>query len=104
MDNVPGEFLKYGGPKLHNVLLDFLLRVVKLTETLPQDWYEEILKPIHKEGSREILANYRRITISCMIYKVLVTIIKHQVMKYIEDKKLLGENHGTFREGRLCSL
>jgi exonuclease III len=101
VDNLPGEFIKYGGPKLHSVILD-LLRLVKLTENLPQDWYEGIVKPIHKDGNREYLANYRGITISCVVYKVLVTIIEQQVMNFIEDKNLLGENHGAFRKGRRC--
>ena len=69
---------------------------------MPEDWYEGIIKPLHKEGSKEILSNYRGITISCVIYKVLVTIVEQQVMEFVEDKGLLGEHQGAFRKGRRC--
>ena len=46
------------------------------------------IKPIHKDGNRELLSNYHGITISCVIYKVLVNIIENQVMNYVEDNQI----------------
>jgi hypothetical protein len=101
VDNIPGEFLKYGGATLKSALLD-LFNKIKLLEKIPEEWFEGIVKPIHKDGNRELLSNYRGITISCVIYKVLVSIIENQVMNYVEDKNLLGETQGAFRKGRRC--
>ena len=100
-DSIPGEFIKYGGDILHNALLQ-LLQKIKLFEKLPEQWYEGIIKPIFKEGNREVLSNYRGITISCVCYKILVCIIEEQVTNYAEDKDIYGEGQGAFRKGRRC--
>ena len=71
-------------------------------EDLPQDWYEGIIKPIYKEGKREVLGNYRGITISSIVYKTLVSIIEMQVMEYLENKGILGDFQGAFRKDRRC--
>ena len=101
IDNVPGEFIKFGGPKLQSALLDMFL-LIKMTEKMLEEWYQGIVKPIHKSGSTEDLGNYRGITISTIIYKVLLSIIERQVMDYAEDRNLFGEYQGAFRKGRRC--
>ena len=100
-DNIPGEFIKYGGCRVFKALLE-LLSMIKLTESMPNDWYEGIVKPIYKAGNHEDLNNYRGITISSVIYKILVTIIESQVMDFVEHRNLLGEYQGAFRKDRRC--
>jgi hypothetical protein len=36
------------------------------------------------------------------VYKVLTTIMEHQIMDYVEDNNILGECQGAFRRGRRC--
>jgi hypothetical protein len=98
-DRLPGEFFKYGGERLQSAILKLFCKI-KLSEIIPKDWYEGLVKPIHKEGSRESLSNYRGITISCVIYKVLVSIIERQTMMYLEEKNILGDCQGAFRKHR----
>ena len=100
-DNIPGEFLKNGGEILDNALHS-LFQKIKLCEKIPDEWYEGLVKPLFKEGSREQLNNYRGITISSIVYKVLVTIIEEQTMQYVENKNILGEYQGAFRKHRRC--
>jgi hypothetical protein len=100
-DNIPGEFLKNGGQLLQNALLDIFYKI-KVQEKIPEEWYEGIVKPLFKDGSRECLNNYRGITISSIVYKVLVLIMEKQVMEYIETNDLLGEYQGAFSKGRRC--
>ena len=100
-DSIPGEFLKHGGNILQNALLGMFSRI-KLLEQLPSEWFEGIVKPIHKDGSKECLNNYRGITISSILYKVLVIIMEDQIMKYAEAKHIFGEYQGAFRKNRRC--
>jgi hypothetical protein len=100
-DSIPGEFLKYGGAVIQTVLLT-LFKKINLLEIIPSDWYEGIVKPLFKEGSRESLSNYRGITISSVVYKVLVSIIENQTMTYLEDNNILGDYQGAFRKKRRC--
>ena len=100
-DNVPGEFLKFGGTQLQDAMLKLFCKI-KTVETIPSDWYEGYVKPLFKEGNHEILSNYRGITISSVAYKVLVSIIERQTMTFLEDKNILGECQGAFRKNRRC--
>ena len=100
-DNIPGEFLKHGGQVLENALVDLFAKI-KVCEKIPSEWYEGIVKPLHKDGNKECLNNYRGITISSIVYKLLVTIIEDQAIDYVEDENLLGEFQGAFRRHRRC--
>lgn len=100
-DSIPGEFIKYGGNSVQNALLQLLLHI-KLLEKIPEQWYEGIVKPLYKEGQREVLSNYRGITISSVCYKVLVSIIEAQVTNFAEETNIFGEGQGAFRKGRRC--
>ena len=101
VDSIPGEFLKYCDISAKSALLD-LFKTIKLHELIPDEWYEGLVKPLHKEGSREVLSNYRGITISSVVYKTLVSIIESQTMGYIEKNDIYGEFQGAFRKGRRC--
>lgn len=100
-DGIPSEFLKNGGQTIQGILLE-LFQKAQLLEALPNQWYEGIVKPLHKDGNREVLNNYRGITISSVVYKVIVSIMENQVMDFAEANDLFGDNHGAFRRGRRC--
>ena len=100
-DNIPAEFLKYGGSVIHRALLDLFTKI-KLLEVIPEQWYEGIVKPLLKEGNKEMLNNYRGITISSIVYKTFVAIIENQVTDFVEVNKLLGDYQGAFRRDRQC--
>ncbi len=100
-DNIPAEFIKYGGQILGNVILQLFMRI-KLMEQLPQDWFEGIVKPLYKSGNNKVLNNYRGITISSIMYKCFVSIIEDQVMDYAEKNRVFGETQGAFRKNRQC--
>ena len=87
-DNIPGECLMYGVVTVQHAQLE-LLSMIKLRECILTDWYEGIVKPLFKDGSHEVLSNYCSITISSVMYKVLVTIIENQKMSYIEGNQIL---------------
>ena len=50
VDNIPNEFLKYGGHALIASLTE-LFKYCKLTECFPKQWIQGFVKPIHKNGS-----------------------------------------------------
>ena len=100
-DLVPGEFLKYGGPSVRDAILS-LFEKIKLLESMPDEWYQGYVKPLYKEGNKEILSNYWAITISSVVYKVLVSTIEMQTMNYLEDNNVPGDYQGAFRKNRRC--
>ena len=77
VDQIPNEFLKQGGSSFINALVDFF-NLCKLYESYPDQWFQGFIKPIHKEGSKEMLSNYRGITVTSNIYKVFVSLMECQ--------------------------
>ena len=82
---------------MQQVIISFLTKI-KLLEIIPSEWYEGIVKPIHKSSNWKILNNYLGITISCVVYKLMVSIIETQTMDYIESKNVLSIFQGAFRK------
>ena len=99
IDNIPNEFLKYGGPVVSSSL-EKLFRHCKLLETFPDDWFKGLVKPLFKEGKPEVLDNYRGITITSNVYKVFTSVMENQLMSFLEHENILGELHGAYRKGR----
>ena len=100
IDEIPNEFLKYGGNTLLNSLLDLFTKKILILKKIPQDWHKGIIRPIHKGGSMYNLDNYRGITLTSNVYKVYAKIIKKSVMSYMEDNGILGEVQGVFQTGQ----
>ena len=99
IDDIPNEFLKYGGNCIVNTLTD-LFTFFSDKEILPDEWRQGLIKPIHKSGTVTDLDNYRGITLTSNVYKIYVHIIENVVMDHLESNKVLGENQGAFRRGR----
>ena len=66
------------------------------------DWKLANVPPLFKGGSRENPGNYRPISLTSVVCKILESIIADQITEHIERNNLmLGSQHG-FRSGRSC--
>lgn len=62
VDGIPNEFLKNAGIKFW-ILLTLLFNKVKESGTFPPGWNNGRVSLIHKKGLRELLGNYRPLTV-----------------------------------------
>ena len=99
VDDIPNEFLKYGGESMIHALSN-LLTYISDMETIPQEWGQGLIKPIHKSGPVNKIDNYRGITLTSNVYKLYTKIIENVIMNYIEENSALHENQGAFRKDR----
>eukprot|EP00112_Aurelia_sp_Birch-Aquarium-sp1_P011593 Seg2436.1 transcript_id=Seg2436.1/GoldUCD/mRNA.D3Y31 product="LINE-1 reverse transcriptase" protein_id=Seg2436.1/GoldUCD/D3Y31 len=67
---------------------------------LPRVWKDANITPIHKKGKKEICGNYRPVSLTSVICKVLERIIRDQAVKYL--KQFLTSCQHEFMEGRSC--
>ena len=67
---------------------------------VPEDWKILHISPIFKKGSREIASNYRPISLTSIICKIMESLIKDVIMKHLKDTKLLSNYQYGFIEGR----
>ena len=69
---------------------------------VPEDWRVANVTPLFQKGSREELGNYRPVSLTAVVGKVLQTLIKDQMRNHLNKYKLIkGSQHG-FTKGSSC--
>ena len=67
-----------------------------------EDWRAANITPLFKKGSREELRNYRPVSLTSVVRKVLETLIRGQMRNHLNKYKLIkGSQHG-FTKGSSC--
>ena len=97
-DRIKATMLKAGGEPLAKALA-MLFRVVIKSEVWP--WKEGIITLIHKEGDPTNLKNYRPITLTSVVAKLLERIVLDRINRSVfTGKNQLAEEQAGFRKGR----
>ena len=71
---------------------------------IPNDWKLAIVTPLFKKGSKKDPSNYRPISLTSVICKVLETLIRNRIMEYLSENHLLADEQYGFRPGRSCAV
>ena len=66
---------------------------------VPSDWKAAIVTPIFKKGSRRTLRNYRPVSLTCVLCKIMESIIRDATVNHLEKHNLLRNlQRGFMRE------
>ena len=68
--------------------------------SIPDDWKTGNIIPIYKKGSRKIAENYRPISLTSVLCKIMEKIVRTHLMKHLIDNKLLSPKQFGFISGR----
>nr|VZI46391.1 unnamed protein product [Spirometra erinaceieuropaei] len=101
-DEIPSKLLKELASEL-SVPLSMLFQTSFDTGTLPVYWKLAHITPLHKGGNRAATTNYRPISLTCILCKVMERIIKSELMQFLEVHGLLSKCQHGFRAGRSCT-
>ena len=74
-----------------------------LSGNIPKIWKKSIITPIFKEGELSNSNNYRPISITCVMCRVLERIISKQLICYLKSNNLLKIQYG-FISGKSTEL
>ena len=71
------------------------------------DYIPDILKraaivPVYKSGEKSNPINYRPISLTPILMKILERIVRKQVVQFLTDNNFLNSTQHGFREGRSC--
>ena len=69
---------------------------------IPNDWKVANVVPILKSGKNNLADNYRPISLTSVVVKMLERLIHKHIMKYLTDFQLLNNNQHGFRPSRSC--
>ena len=72
------------------------------TGTVPELWKMANVAPIYKKGSKSDPANYRPISLTCILCKTLEHIVSSSITKHFTTSNLFYELQHGFREKRSC--
>lgn len=93
-DHIPPVFLKHCAPALANPLAS-LFQSSFDTGYLPDIWRMAFVTPVYKKGESSLPSNYRPISLTCTCCKVMESIIKNSMLKYLKDNNIIStQQHG----------
>ena len=72
------------------------------TGCVPRDWREAEVTPIFKKGDRNQPSNYRPISLTSIVGKLMESIMVDKVTSYLESNLLLRSSQHGFRRQRSC--
>ena len=67
---------------------------------LPSDWKKAYVSPIFKKGARNVAENYRPISLTSVVCKIMEKFVKDTVLQHMVDNNLLSPKQFGFVSGR----
>ena len=68
----------------------------------PSDWKKANIVPIFKKGDRTKPTNYRPVSLTAVVSKMLEHIVVAQIMDHLDHHQIIHENQHGFRSRRSC--
>ena len=69
---------------------------------LPHDWKRANITPIYKKGNKTDPLNYRPVSLTSSVCKILEKLIQKKVMEYLENTSFFTRHQHGFRSGMSC--
>ena len=70
---------------------------------LPSEWRIAFVTPIYKKGSQHLASNYRPVSLTSTVVKVMESIIKINVLEHLTSNDLLTSHQFGFLRGHSCT-
>ena len=69
---------------------------------VPSEWKEANIRPLFKKGSRNKPDNYRQVSLTSVVCKLLETLIRDHMEEFLVKHKLINTSQNGFLKARLC--
>ena len=96
-DGIPAELLKAAGINFIDAFHQLLVKIWN-AETMPNEWNQSIICPIHKKGDKKECKNYRGISLLNIAYKILASILSERLKPHVI--KIVGSYQCGFMPDR----
>ena len=100
-DDIPSIFLKRCAVQLTKPLTMLFRRSIQLGR-LPKVWKMARISPIFKKGSMRKPENYRPVSLTSQLCKILERLILEHVIHHLTRNNLLSDQQHGFTKGRSC--
>jgi ribonucleases P/MRP protein subunit RPP40 len=72
------------------------------TGEVPEDWKKANITAIFKKGNKKMPCNYRPVSLTSHIGKIMEKIIKTELVDYLESNNLIADSQHGFRNQKSC--
>lgn len=79
--------------------LSYLINKILNDGYFPKSFKIGLIKPLHKKGSKDTVENYRPITLTSSLSKVVEKIIKKRIVCYFEKYNIISKKQFGFKKG-----
>lgn len=100
-DGVSPLILKECADILCHPLQD-IFRTSIIKGEVPSEWKKANITPIYKKGNRSDALNYRPVSLTSVVSKVLEGIIRQKIVGHLEENDLITNAQHGFRNKRSC--
>ena len=100
-DEIYGRVLNECADELAKPLFIIFRRSLSTSE-IPDDWRHANVVPIFKKGSKSCVSNYRPVSLTSLVCKVLEKLIKSSIQMFLDRHELIHSSQHGFRSGRSC--
>ena len=73
------------------------------TGSIPRDWRTANVSPIFKKGNKHQVGNYRPVSLTSQICKVMESVLRDALLYHLDHHKLIWNSQHGFRKGFSCA-
>ena len=88
--------------KLYAFSISNPLYIVNCLECFPNEWNKANIAPAYKKGDKQLINNYRPVSLLPIYPKDFEKIIYNSLFKFLDTNKLLNNNQSGFHPGEFC--
>ena len=100
-DLVPARILKLASMEIAPILC-IIFQQSYNTGQVPLDWQQANVTAVFKKGDKTNPANYRPVSLTCIICKTMEHVIYSQIMNHLDGHHILVEFQHGFRSNHSC--
>jgi hypothetical protein len=82
--------------------LSMIFKASLTGNVVPKDWRRANVVAVYKKGPRDCPGNYRPISLTSQVCKVMESILKDEIVKHLEKFKLINSSQHGFMKGKSC--
>ena len=101
VDGIPPKLLKEIVDQISTPLAN-LFNLSLEEGIVPSEWKEANITPLFKKGSRKKPENYRPVSLTSVVCKLLETLIRDHMVEFLVKHKLINTSQHGFLKARSC--
>jgi len=100
-DNIPCRLLLNLSTELAPVITALISQSLE-TGTVPKDWTSAVISPIYNKGDVHLATNYRPISLTCVVCKVMEHILSKHILDHLDKQQILTLYQHVFLKAHFC--